>query len=98
MRLHLPHQPRPAVLPDLHSPPLVRFGLLAVESVLFMGMRKEEAMIFDEFVEQLSREYFEDSHKFPKKKVKRLMKAFEYYGKMRFSYAKRDYASDLYHR
>jgi len=55
-------------------------------------------MIFDEFVEQLSREYFEDSHKFPKKKVKRLRKAFEYYGKMRFSYAKHDYASDLYHR
>jgi len=44
VRLHLPHQPRPAVLPDLHSPPLVRFGLLAVESAFFAGMRTEEAM------------------------------------------------------
>jgi len=30
VRLYLPHQPRPGLLPDLHSSPLVRSGLLAV--------------------------------------------------------------------
>jgi len=54
-------------------------------------------MIFDDFVESLVMGHFSDSHRFPKKKVKRLMKAFEYYAKMRFSFAKRDLGSEFYH-
>ncbi len=55
-------------------------------------------MKFDEFVESLSLDGFVATHRFPKKKVKRLLKAFEYYSKMHFSFAKNDYSSYLYKR
>ena len=55
-------------------------------------------MIFDEFVESLVLEDFVYSHKVPKKKVKRLLKALERYATLHFCFAKRDYGSYLYKR
>lgn len=54
-------------------------------------------MIFDEAVENLTMDGFVYSHKVPKKKVKRLVKALERYASLRFYFAKHDYKSYLYH-